>query len=196
MITDISEVREGKLCWPDHKPRAAQRTKGAFHTGLDVALREIKAEMERWRPLDYVISRNNQRIFAGDPGVALWWVPRKKVNDGPNLRVLACDKYLEMGSNAHAIGLTLNAMRALERWGAYSAEQAAEGARIALPPPVGAADLKWRLVLGDIPPGIDKTDAVTLINGRYRRLAAEAGDNQQELLRLNLAVEAARAEFK
>ena len=54
------------------------------------------------------------------------------------LRVLACDKYVKMADNLHAICLTLEAMRALERWGAYTAEQAAEGARLALPPPARA----------------------------------------------------------
>ncbi len=35
------------------------------------------------------------------------------------------------------IYLTLDAMRALERWGAYTMEQAVEGAKLALPPPEG-----------------------------------------------------------
>jgi len=190
MISDISEVREGRLTWPEHKPRAAQRIRGPFKKGLDSALREIGVEMERFEALDWVISRNAQRIFAGDPGVALWWV--HEIGD---LRVLACDKYLTQAANAHAIGLTLEAMRVLELWGAYTAEEASEGARIALPPPADMAALDWRAVLGDVTRGLAGADALDILNARYRRLAANAAGNEDDLRRLNLAVELARKEF-
>jgi hypothetical protein len=195
VITQLDEVREGRLCWPEHKPRAAHRIDGPFKTGLDKALQEIKWEIERWRPLDYVISRNNQRIFAGDPAAALWWSSRKPPASGPNLRVLACDKYTSMAANAHAIYLTLDAMRALERWGAYTMEQAIEGAKLALPPPPGADAVDWRMVLGAVAAGVACEDALAIVNARYRRKAADAQGDEAELRRLNLAIEAARKEL-
>ncbi|HWE72620.1 MAG TPA: hypothetical protein VG328_05620 [Stellaceae bacterium] len=195
MITNLDQVREGKLCWPDHKPRTAYRQRAQFSKGLDSSLQEIKWEMERWRAVDYVISRNNQRVYAGDPAVALWWTQKRR--DGTfDLRVLACDKWDNIGHNAHAIALTLSAMRALERWGAYTAEQAAQGARAALPPPADQATLDWKAVLGAVPAGITGDDALAIVNARYRRMSADAQGNEDEQRRLNLAIEAARAEFK
>ena len=49
----------------------------------------------------------------GDPGVALWWVPK----NGGDLRVLACDTYHRRECNLHAIALTLQNLRAIERYG-------------------------------------------------------------------------------
>jgi len=196
MISDISEVREGRLTWPEHKPRAVGRLNGPFKApSIDRAIIAIKAEMRRWDAWDFVISRNSQRMFAGDPGVAVWWV-QKRAHDNvaPDLRVLACDQYTSQGANAHAIALTLEAMRALERWGAYTAEEASEGARIALPPPADMATIDWRAVLGGIA-GVAGADALDIVNARYRRLAANAGQDQDELRRLNLAIELARKEF-
>ena len=193
MITNIAEVREGRLTWPENKPRSSHRVRGAFATQLDKALRELGYEIERWRPLEYVVSRNNQRVYAGDPAVALWWVDRKT----KELRVLACDKYDSMASNAHAIFLTLDAMRALGRWGAYTVEQAAQGAKLALPPPEGQSqETPWRVVLGDLPSGVAGDDALAIVQSRYRKKAAEAGGDEGAILRLNLAIEKARAELK
>ena len=93
------------------------------------------------------------------------------------------------------IYLTLDAMRALERWGAYTMEQAVEGAKLALPPPEGMETLEWRTVFGAVADGLSKHDALAIVNARYRRQAAEANDDQKELTRLNLAIEAARKEL-
>lgn len=193
MVQTIDEVREGRLTWPEHKPRASHRIEGRFDTQLDKALGYLKHEIERWRPLDYIISRNNQRVYAGDPAVALWWTDRKT----KELRVLACDKYDTMASNAHAIYLTMDAMRALERWGAYTMEQAAQGAKLALPPPEGMSnDVPWRSVLGDIPAGLAGDDALAVVQTRYRKLAAQNASDEGAILRLNLAIERARSELR
>lgn len=192
MIASLDEVREGRLTWPDHKPRAGHRIRGPFSTGLDKALQELNWEIERWKPLDYVVSRNNQRVYAGDPAVALWWMDRKT----KELRVLACDKYDAMAANAHAVYLTLDAMRALERWGAYTMEQAAQGARLALPPPEGmSAPAPWRSVLGELPPGVSGEDAIAVVQARYRKKMAECNGDGPEAVKLNLAIERAREEL-
>lgn len=191
-IASLDEVREGRLTWPDHKPRSSHRIRSPFKASLDGALQRLTGEIERWKPLDFIVSRNNQRVFAGDPAVALWWVDRKT----KELRVLACDKYDTMASNAHAIYLTLDAMRALERWGAYSAEQAAQGAKLALPPPEGTSnEAPWRVVLGDVPPGLAGDDALAIVSARYRKLALQQAGDEGAILRLNLAIEKAREEF-
>jgi hypothetical protein len=186
-ITDLGQVTESRLCWPENKPRSAQRTGSAFKSrAVDSEQRGIEAELERWRIRQFIISRNNQRIYAGDPAAAVWWLDRKGV-----IRVLACDKYTKLADNMHAIRLTLEAMRALERWGAYTAEQAAEGARLALPAPVAVPDRPWREILGVAvgAPGV-------VAEAAYRVLAKNAGEGSPKLIELNLAIEAARRELR
>jgi hypothetical protein len=180
-ITELAQVTESRLCWPDNKPRAAQRRTSAFkdrEAGRETRL--IEEEMFRWRVSGYIVSRNHQRIFAGDPGAALWW-------QQGGLRVLACDCYTRLADNLHAIYLTLDAMRALERWGAYTAEQAAEGARLALPPP--EIERPWFEVLG-----VADTTLLPVAEAVYRALAKLEGEGGKRLTELNLAIEQARKE--
>lgn len=189
MITSLDQVTESRLCWPDNKPRAAQRVGSPFKN-REVAseTRGVETELERWRIRKFIVSRNNQRIFAGDPGCAAWWEDRKG-----ELRVLACDKYVKIADNMHAIRLTLEAMRALERWGAYTAEQAAEGARLALPPPEGMAP-DWRNLLGSIS-GLPNDKQLVLCEHAYRSMSREAAGDEAKQRALNLAIEAARKEL-
>jgi hypothetical protein len=190
-ITSFDQVLWDRLVWPEAKPRSGRRERGPFTTEIDKATTEINYEMAKRDDVSrFHISRNKIRALAGDPAAALWWETHEH-----ELRVLACDKYDTQAKNLHAIALTLQALRALERWGAYTTEQAEQGARLALPAPEGASDIMWQAVLGDLPEGLDGDDALAVVNGRYRRLAAEANADEKELRRLNLAVEAARKEL-
>ncbi len=189
-ITSLDQVAESRLCWPDSKPRAAQRIDSPFR-GKEVgtAQTRIGRELERWRIRQFIISRNNQRIFAGDPGAALWWNDRR---DG-DLRVLACDKYRKLADNLHAIALTLDAMRALERWGAYTAEQAAEGARLALPPP-NDDRIDWQTILGakrDWP--LEAVEAIW--KNKVAHNHPDRGGDPAKMAELNAAMDAARKEL-
>ena len=199
-ITSLDDVRERRLCWPEHKPRCPRRRDAPFkNRAVDREVREIGFEMGRFGAREYVISRNVERMYAGDPAVAVWWSMRKAPKEGPNLRVLACDQYASQADNAHAIVLTLQAMRGLERWGAYTIEQAVEGAKIFLPAPERPEQVSWRVVLGTIPEGLDAADALLVIEGRYRKQSAAAAceaDADAKQLRLNLAIEAARKELR
>lgn len=189
-ITALEQVAEGRLCWPDSKPRSAQRIASAFK-GREVVreTKEIEWEMDRWRVRHWIMSRNNQRIFSGDPAAALWWNDRRS----GDIRVLACDKYTKLADNIHAILLTLNAMRALERWGAYTAEQAAEGARLALPPP--AEDrIDWQTILGakrDWP--IEAVEAMW--KNKVAHSHPDRGGDPAKMAELNAAMDAARKEL-
>jgi hypothetical protein len=191
MITALEQVTEARLCWPESKPRAAQRADGSPFKFQEAAKATtgIGYERERWGIRRYILSRNNQRIFAGDPAAALWWVDRRG-----ELRVLACDKYNKLADNLHAIELTLEAMRALERWGAYTAEQAAEGARLALPAPATEPAADWRKLLGSVS-GLADDKQLVLCEHAYRAMSREAAGNEARQRTLNLAIEAARREL-
>lgn len=211
-ITNLDEVRESGLTWPEDKPRSASRQDSPFMSRVpfydngsstprykrqrpqvDAEEQSVRQELARWSVREFIVSRNRTRTLSGsgDVGVAVWWVAKDK-----SLRVLACDRWATLGENMHAIVLTLDAMRGLERWGAYTAEQAAEGAKLALPPPAGSETIDWRLVLAVT--GMDalpKADLLDIANARYRRAAANASGDDAELRRLNLAIEAARKDL-
>jgi hypothetical protein len=189
MIASLDQVTESRLCWPETKPRAAQRGGSPFvKTEIDRESQRIDDELGRWRIKQYIVSRNNQRIFAGDPAAALWWLDRRG-----ELRVLACDKYQKLSDNLHAIYLTLDAMRALERWGAYTAEQAAEGARLALPPPPQDT-IDWPAVLG-----VERTWPLGAIEAVWKTKVEKAhpdrGGSHEAMAALNAAMQAARKEL-
>jgi hypothetical protein len=190
-IRALDEVAESRLTWPDGRPRAAQRVKSPFKNREAASeTRAIEIELERWGIRRFIVSRNHQRIFAGDPAAATWWTDRKG-----ELRVLACDRYVKLADNLHAIRLTLEALRAVERWGAYTAEQAAEGARpLALPPPEVARAVDWRSVLGYVS-ALANDKQLVLCEHAYRALSREANGDEARQLDLNLAIEAARREL-
>ena len=189
MITALDQVSESRLCWPETKPRVAQRRDSPFRSpGVDREQRQIEHELEKWRIRQFIISRNNQRIYAGDPAAAVWWTDKKG-----DLRVLSCDKYTKLGDNMHAIRLTLEAMRALERWGAYTAEQAAEGARLSLPAPESER-IDWPAILG-----VGRDWPLAAIEAIWRTKAEKAhpdrGGSAENMAHINAAMDAARKEL-
>ena len=115
MISSLDQVTEFPLVWPESKGRAAQRRSSSFvGTTIPKSTVEIEREMKVWRIRRFIVSQEPAyRNRTGDPGVALWWVPK----NGGDLRVLACDTYHRRECNLHAIALTLQNLRAIERYG-------------------------------------------------------------------------------
>lgn len=195
MISSLDQVSEYPLCWPDNKPRVAQRIDSKFKASLAKAHRLVEDEMGRWHVRGFVLSMAPAfKRTTTDPAVALWFNMRTKA--GNELRVLACDTYRLQEHNAYAIGLTLGALRMVQRYGTYSLEQAAEGAKLALPAPPGSVRPHWRQILGDLPAGVAGTDALAIVERRYRSKAAEHSTDEKMLLDLNLAIEQAREEIR
>jgi hypothetical protein len=195
-IESLDDVTQFPICWPPNKARAAARIGSPFKATVAKAEREIGDEMRRWGAPRYLISRAPAYLRgATDPGVALWFEIRKSGGSVPELRVLACDQYRAVSDNLHAIALTLNALRGVDRWGAYSVEQAIEGARLALPAPEGQGPAPWWIVLG-----VERGDSLKAIETawkhKHRTLAAEedAADRTERMIELNAAIERAREE--
>lgn len=195
MITSLDQVTEYPLCWPDNKPRSASRITSPFKTTLPKAEQEIAEEMRMWRVRLYVVSMApRHRLRQVDPAVALWWtmtVPDKPIGE---LRVLACDRYPDAADNLHAIARTLTGLRAFERYGTYTREQAIEGARFALPPPTRVDGPPWWEVLN-----VDHSwplGAVERIwRDKVRRAHPDLGGSHEEIARLNAAMDEARKEL-
>lgn len=127
--------------------------------------------------LDVVISSDLQLRLDGlpltkqrepaDPGVAVYWCTRTE------RRVIACDVWTTTRENLRAIGLTVEALRQIERAGATQVLDRAYQGLAALPPgptanPFGDYFASgWRQVFGFSP-----TETVTAeqLRQRYRRL--------------------------
>lgn len=166
-------------------------------------------------------SRDIARDSAGegDPGVAVWFW------HDDALRALACDRWASIAENLHAIALTIEALRSLDRWGVADATaNAMDGFRPALPAATGsspdiprstalaahaqrqpipvvardratAAAPHWRTVLLAQDLGAD----LTAIKASYRRLIAivhpDARGQTEHAVRLNAAWAQAQAEL-
>lgn len=187
------------LEWPDGWPRTPERqrkTSSPFVTTFDKARRELQSELIRMGAEHVVISSwlplrqdgNPRSDFArykiDDPGVAVYFEWKGKGF------VMARDVYWSVHDNLRSIGLAVRYMRGMERHGgAHMMERMFSGFQ-ALPVP---GSVGWRHVLGD-----HKTldDA----EQRYRAMAkvahADGGGSHDTMVRLNLAIEEARAFFK
>lgn len=194
------------LQWPDGWPRtkAYARKSGNFTRykqdlsvtdGVDRLLAALmRFGIDRQ---DIVISTNVRTRLDGlprsgepkpdDPGVAVYWETPKR-----DRRVMAIDRYDEVADNLAAVGLTLDAMRAIERHGGAQILERAFTGFDALPDP---NNRKWRDVLGikDDRPPIDH------VRARYRILAGEnhpdRGGDASRMADINRAWEDAQREL-
>ena len=138
-----------------------------------------------------------------DPGVAVYWLTK----DG-EWRVVACDKWKRVWENMRAIGLTLEALRGLERWGASGVlERAFQGFKVLPGSDDELATQNWAVTLevgglvehvrrGDMAPA----ELLALAEAHYRRFAKDAhpdrpGGDPKRMAQLNAAIAAARREL-
>jgi len=116
--------------WPGRPTPSYQRTRGAFKAGWSNTLDLLERELNQLRAKDITVegffSRDQIRndgwpkssARPTQPGVVLSFDTTK------GRMVMPCDKYLGWESNLRAIALTLEHLRAVERYGAtYHGEQ-------------------------------------------------------------------------
>jgi hypothetical protein len=195
------KITSHPLAWPDGWKRTASRRRAKFGDhGVNRAVREVLSELIRLGVPDYsvVISTNvetrldglpyaNQRAPA-DPGVAVWFTLGKE----KQRKVLACDKWDRVDHNLWAIAQHIAAIRAQERYGVGTVEQAFRG-YAALPPPSSDAPSEdWRDVLEMRDDEGEKVHAFTAVEVKdaFRALALRdhpdrggAADAFQRLIR-------------
>jgi hypothetical protein len=131
---------------------------------------------------------------VGDPGAAVYW-STSSFKD----RVIACDKWADVYSNIHALGLAIEAMRAIDRAGASQVMERAFTAFGALPPAAKAAPVRpWWEVLG-LPKEALSFATLPMVEAQYRELARKAhpdqGGSAGAMVELNRGLEQARAHF-
>jgi len=216
----MSEATRYPLAWPrgwirTKTWRAAMFSKNPRKTngagimwrqreGLSVGdgLARLAGELRRLGARQVVISSNLRTNLDGtitskqakvleDPGVAVYF----RLHDQP--RVLACDRWTSAADNMAAIAAHISAIRAQDRYGVGTLDQAFAG-YAALPPVGGTQGGDWRAEL-DFKPG-DTPITLDVVEARYRALLKQRhpdqGGTHDAVVRLNLARDAARAYFK
>jgi hypothetical protein len=192
------------LTWPPHWPRTAFRDrkppqflsvkKRADGSKLRVEIRLADArdrladEIDKLRGADVLLSTdiplraNGQpRLDAeapGDPGAAVYFDLHRRP------LVLACDRWNTVAGNVAAIAAHIGALRAQERWGVGSIEQAFTGYQ-ALPAPES-----WRAVLG-----ISQGEGIEAARAAWLGKLKACGNQGDEAVRLNAAMARARQEI-
>jgi hypothetical protein len=118
-----------------------------------------------------------------DPGVAVYFTYA-----GEQV-VFACDKWAEIGENIRALGLAIEAIRGLARWGVSDMLKRAFSGFKALPEAVDSADAWW-IVLE-----VDPRASLAEIKSAYRRLVKQHHpdnlevDNRAQFHRIQKAYE-------
>lgn len=170
-------------------------TSSTWRTKRDLSVADatdrLLAELDRLGARDVLLSTNLELRLDGlprsnqrrpdDPGAAVYF----KLNKAD--RCLACDRYTTVEGNIAALAAHVEALRAIDRYGVGSVDQAFAG-YTALPADTSES---WWQVLG-VPPDATR-DA---IDQAYRRMARElhpdVSGHSDAMVRLNQAVAAAR----
>lgn len=160
------------LCWPAGRKRTQRPTRSAFQTGAERAKNNLMREIRLLGGSSVILSTNVKLRHDGFPyanqkepddrGVAVYFKRYDKD------MAFACDSWDKVGDNIHAIALTIESLRGIERWGGGDMMERAFTGFAALPSSVVVAR-DWREVL-------ECPDARTLeeANEAYKRKRSEA----------------------
>lgn len=120
-MAERTSVPAYPLAWPDGWPRTKTAQQSKFKTTLYKAQDRLTDEVARMGGTGLVVSSNGPlrrdgKIYADadpqDAGVAVYFQRKGKS------MVFACDRYGWIADNLHALALTIEALRGIERWGA------------------------------------------------------------------------------
>jgi hypothetical protein len=202
----MSQETAYPLSWPTTQRRHLARNRANFKRDrrpLSVAdaidRLEYQLSLLRVNLASVIVSTNLQPTLRGtprsgqgepqDPGVAVYFNFAKKKT------ALACDIWDRVADNIASIAAHVEALRAIERYGVGTLEQAFRGYQQLED---FSAGVPWRRVLG-----LKDDDVVTLeiVKTKYRELAKLYhtdinGSDHTQIARLNVAMEQAREDLK
>lgn len=175
------------LAWPPGWQRTERRTASRFKALTSKALILLTAEIRRLGGEGIVISTNLPLKADGsfrqdrdpvDPGVAVYF--RRADRDV----VFACDQFDEVRENLYAVAKTIEAMRAIERYGASELVNRAFSGFLGLPAVASEGEDCWA-VLGLAP--MSSESVVRLVYRDLARKLHAAGAADAEFTRINIA---------
>lgn len=163
------------LHWPNRQartPRGQRKRNPMWKTAtVSTASVQVEDEVARLGGHDLILSTNLALRIDGfprsgqpepeDPGVAVYFTRKGKQV------VFACDRYSSVRENLRAIGMHLNALRGMERWGIGTLDQAFAG-YMALPETAGV-DPWWKVLGCEDPPA-----TAVQLDQAYRAAARQA----------------------
>ncbi len=184
------------LVWPTGQPRTRYRASSAFRPrGFGQIRDEMLNELRLLGGSGVIVSSNLRTRLDGlplaaqsepaDPGIAVYFLRKKKAY------VIACDSFDRAWKNLRAIGGTVEALRAIERYGASSMlEQAFSGfaalaAHVAEPSGWDVLGVRPEATLDEIEAAHEKL---------VQRHHPDVGGNHDEMARINRARDVAREE--
>lgn len=142
------------LTWPTGQPRAVNRYDAQFQVDFARARNDLLREVNLLGTRNVILSSNCPVRLDGipyaspaeprDPGVAVYFDRRVKSEWKPF--VIACDHYRKVRWNLRAVGVTIEALRSIQRHGASSMLEQAFTGFAALPPKL--AEQNWWEVFG------------------------------------------------
>jgi hypothetical protein len=149
-------IYEYPLTWPMGLTRTVSPTRSRFDTPEERVKRDLQQQFVLMRATDVVVTSNselrrdgrpyaNQRIE--DMGVSVYF--ERKGKD----QVIACDRWNSIRDNLQAIAKTIEALRAIDRWGTGEMVDAAYAGFTAIPANASAGSRRrpWHEVLGVSP---------------------------------------------
>lgn len=154
------------LQWPIGRPRwSSYRQSSKFKMSEHQMTEHLFRELELLKASDIVVSTNRQpysrsKTQPDDPGVAVYFKRKGKEV------CVACDKWNRVEDNLHAIGLNLEALRNLERWGTSDMVDAAFTGFTALPESTSTQQYGWWQVLG-----VDRNATKEQIKAAFKELS-------------------------
>lgn len=200
-MSDHESVKRYPLEWPIGWKRCRYRKNGRFKKEgrwitTQAATTRLENELDKLGAKNVVLSTNVSLRLDGrprsdenptDPGAAIYFSFRGKAT------VLACDSYTAVADNIAALAAHLDSLRAIERHGVGTIEQALAGYK-ALPADT-AAD--WRAVFGF---ARESRPTVDQVQNAYREAAKvrhpDVGGTEIEMSHVNRARDYALMELE
>lgn len=178
------------LQWPAGWPRTVTPRAAAFKSSFGAATQHLLREARSLGGRGIVLSSNlfvsertglplAKQAQPRDAGVAIYFELKGKPI------CIACDRWMKVEDNIRALGLTIEAMRGVARWGATDLLDRMFSGFAALP----AADEKrpWYEVLG-VPASASLEHAQRVFRQRARWSHPDAGGSNEEMVELNAAM--------
>lgn len=185
--------------WQRTPPGRIERSR--YSTSLGRAMAHLRNELKLFGARDVVLSSNLPLRRDGLPysnvaqprdcGIAVYWTMPPRNGQPAKPMVMACDQWAKVEENVHAIGLSVAAMRQIQRAGASTILERAFAGFAALP-----AGVSWRDVMG-FKPG--ETPTLEQLKAMHRVLVLQnhpdRGGSAEAMVRINTAMDRAKVEL-